>query len=199
MEYEICGLDYGSPFTARSISYSARSKHKGLIIATQVPTSWADDAYGQGMRWIPPLGQLEFSNDGSHWQKLCDLPNFGTQHDGWTRRPASFSATTARYFRLVLAPGDNGFPIGGLDLSGAARVDQWEIKSGNVVDFSDPDRTPDYAGNEVIDPNLIIDLTEHIDANGKLTWDTPAGNWTILRLGHTPTGSRTKHGRPEGM
>ena len=25
-------------------------------------------------------------------------------------------------------------------------------------------------------------------ADGKLTWDVPEGDWTILRIGHTPTG-----------
>ena len=82
---------------------------------------------------------------------------------------------------------------------GEARIDQWEKKSGNVVDFSYPDRTPDYSGDEVIDPAKILDLTKNLGADGKLTWDAPPGSWTILRLGHTPTGAKTKHGRPENL
>ena len=35
----------------------------------------------------------------------------------------------------------------------------------------------------------VIDLTSHFGANGKLTWDVPKGDWTILRIGHTPTGA----------
>lgn len=34
----------------------------------------------------------------------------------------------------------------------------------------------------------ILDLTPHLDAGGRLTWDVPAGPWTVLRLGHTSTG-----------
>ena len=76
-----------------------------------------------------------------------------------------------------------------------------EKKSGNVVDFSlcIPIARPKYSGSEMIDPAKILDLTKNLDADGKLTWDAPPGRWTILRLGHTPTGARTKHGRPENM
>jgi hypothetical protein len=192
-------LDYGAPSTLRSISYSSRANSKGLIIATQVPTSWADDFYGQNMRFIPPLGCIEASDDGSSWRKLADLPAYGTQHDGWTNRTTAFPTTTARYFRLMLDDAGEGLTIGGVEPRGEARIDQWEIKSGNVVDFSDPDRTPDFSGDEIIDPDQVLDLTNKCDARGMLEWDAPPGRWTILRLGHTPTGARTKHGRPEGM
>jgi hypothetical protein len=195
----IVRLDYGEPRTLRSISYSSRANTKGLIIATQVPTSWADDFYGQGMRFIPPLGAIEASDDGIAWRKITDLPAYGTQHDGWMNRTAAFPATTARYFRLMLDEAGEGLTIGGVEPRGEARIDQWEIKSGNVVDFSDPDRTPEYNGGETIDPERVVDLTGKLDAGGNLDWDAPPGRWTILRLGHTPTGARTKHGRPEGM
>jgi hypothetical protein len=34
--------------------------------------------------------------------------------------------------------------------------------------------------------------------NGRLSWDVPAGNWTILRLGHVPTGKNNHPAPPEG-
>ena len=34
----------------------------------------------------------------------------------------------------------------------------------------------------------IVDLTGKLDPDGKLTWSVPAGRWTIVRLGYTPTG-----------
>lgn len=197
-------LDYGVPFTARSITFIQRPNSKALVIATQVATSWADDFYGENMRIDPPLGHLEASADGKVWQRVCQLPATGYQHDTWHQRTLSFPATTARFFRLNLQgwgrntrANDNDLLIGGIELSGAARIHQWEPKSGNVADFSSADLTPAYAGNEVIDPETIVDLTGHLDASGKLTWDAPSGRWTILRIGHTPTWARTKHARPE--
>ena len=40
----------------------------------------------------------------------------------------------------------------------------------------------------VIPQNGVVDLTKQMAADGRLTWDAPAGNWTILRIGHTCTG-----------
>ena len=172
---------------------------KAPVIATQVPSSWADDFLGQGMKPIPSLGALEASDDGANWRRVCELPALGTQHDSWTQRTVSFPATTARFFRLNFNVTGEDLSVGGVELRGAARVDWWESKSGNIADFADPDRTPDYAGDEVIEPGKVLDLTTNLGADGKLTWDAPPGRWTILRLGHTPTGAKTKHGRPENM
>jgi alpha-L-rhamnosidase len=192
-------LDYSQPFTARNLTYSSRSSLKALVIATQVPDSWADDFLGQGMKPIPPLGELQASDDGRIWRTVCSVPAFGYQHDSWTQRTVAFPATTARFFRLKLDVPRDGLSIGGVALQSEARIDQWESKSGNVVDFSNPDRTPNFSDNEVIDPEKILDLTDKLSADGKLNWDAPPGRWTILRLGHTPTGARTKHGRPENL
>ena len=40
----------------------------------------------------------------------------------------------------------------------------------------------------IIPPAALVDLTAKMDAAGKLVWEVPAGEWTILRLGHTSTG-----------
>lgn len=51
----------------------------------------------------------------------------------------------------------------------------------------------DFDGDGIrmaIRKNEIIDLTENYK-NGKLEWNAPAGNWTIIRYGYTCTGART--------
>lgn len=197
-------MDYCKPFTARSMTFSQRPNSKGLIVATQVPGNWSDDNYGQGVRPHPPLGQLEASDDGMKWESVCTLPQLGFQLDERQRQTLAFPARTARYFRLNLHDWgrnaqykDDDLHLGGVELIGEARMDQWEVKSANNVSFSDPDRTPAYAANEVIDPAKIVDLTDRLTPEGKLDWDVPAGRWTILRFGHTATGASIKHGRPE--
>ena len=42
----------------------------------------------------------------------------------------------------------------------------------------------------------IVNLTTGMDRAGRLTWNVPAGQWTILRLGHTTTGT-DNHPAPE--
>ena len=41
---------------------------------------------------------------------------------------------------------------------------------------------------DFIKKETIVDLTEKLREDGKLDWTPPPGNWTILRIGHTPTG-----------
>jgi hypothetical protein len=41
----------------------------------------------------------------------------------------------------------------------------------------------------VIDHARLTDLSARMDKDGRLTWNVPAGKWTVLRLGHTTTGA----------
>ena len=47
-------------------------------------------------------------------------------------------------------------------------------------------------GDMIIAPERIVDLTSRMTADGKLNWAAPAGDWTVLRIGHASTG-RTNH------
>ncbi len=40
----------------------------------------------------------------------------------------------------------------------------------------------------MIPRDRVIDLTGRMDASGRLAWDVPEGQWTIVRFGHTSTG-----------
>ena len=40
----------------------------------------------------------------------------------------------------------------------------------------------------IIARKSILDLTKALGPDGRLTWDVPAGHWTLLRFGHTTTG-----------
>lgn len=44
----------------------------------------------------------------------------------------------------------------------------------------------------------IIDLTDKLQPDGKLEWEVPEGQWTILRTGYTLTGEGRWHAYPEG-
>ncbi len=47
----------------------------------------------------------------------------------------------------------------------------------------------DYDPAKVIEPETMENLAGKMDAHGKLTWQAPPGRWTVLRIGHTCTGS----------
>ena len=50
-----------------------------------------------------------------------------------------------------------------------------------------------------IDPEYVIDLSGKLDDKGMLKWDVPAGNWTIMRMGMTPTGTKNAPAAPQGI
>jgi hypothetical protein len=47
---------------------------------------------------------------------------------------------------------------------------------------------PVSGDNEAIRPDQVINLTDRMDASGRLQWEPKAGAWNIVRLGHTTTG-----------
>jgi hypothetical protein len=49
-----------------------------------------------------------------------------------------------------------------------------------------------------IPPDQVIDLSGRMSADGRLDWQAPPGQWTILRFGHGWTGQKTLPASPEG-
>ena len=56
----------------------------------------------------------------------------------------------------------------------------------------EPDATTRLPADQCIAKPEIVDLTTHLAADGRLEWDVPAGDWTILRFGRTSTGQTTR-------
>lgn len=56
-----------------------------------------------------------------------------------------------------------------------------DIKAGTTV-----------PADSLISSDRVVDLTARMDKKGLLTWDAPAGEWTVVRFGHTFTGARNK-------
>ena len=57
---------------------------------------------------------------------------------------------------------------------------------------------PKVGAKEAITPETVLDLTEKMDATGRLKWQAPAGSWKIMRLGHTTTGVPNHPVTPQG-
>ncbi|WP_198931764.1 glycosyl hydrolase [Labilibacter marinus] len=50
-----------------------------------------------------------------------------------------------------------------------------------------------------LNPDEVIDLSNSLDENGVLKWDAPAGEWTIIRMGMSPTGTKNAPAAPQGV
>jgi len=58
----------------------------------------------------------------------------------------------------------------------------------------------DEPGDEsVISPADIIDISEHLDSDGRLQWDVPAGDWTIVRMARRATCASTRPAPKPGV
>jgi hypothetical protein len=44
----------------------------------------------------------------------------------------------------------------------------------------------------------VFDISDHMNASGQLNWEAPPGEWTVLRLGMTPTGTTNAPAAPQG-
>ena len=44
----------------------------------------------------------------------------------------------------------------------------------------------------------VLELTHRMEADGGLVWDVPPGDWVLMRIGYTPTGSNTRMAQSEG-
>ncbi|MBN2180644.1 MAG: hypothetical protein JW715_01925, partial [Sedimentisphaerales bacterium] len=157
---------------------------------------------GDGMR-------LDVSDDGVTFHEVTNVSVnsswrlrriLGGRGRGiWPPLVMSLPKTRAKCFRLVIPQAAH---ITELRFSGASVIYDWQRKSnaglglgifGRGVEMSAPETDPLY-----IDPESVIDISRYMDDNGRLNWQAPSGNWTILRFGYTPTGTTNRAGSSTG-
>lgn len=90
--------------------------------------------------------------------------------------------------------------LGRLRLYSAARKNSWESEAG--LTLRSFERTADdivQSKDAYISAESICDVTEHMTADGHLTWKAPSeGDWTILRIGHVNAGEKNGPAPAEG-
>ncbi len=68
---------------------------------------------------------------------------------------------------------------------------EWNSYIWENQDNVEPDDLKISAGN-------VIDISDKMDAGGLLTWEVPEGEWTVMRFGMTPTGTKNSPSAPQG-
>jgi len=150
---------------------------------------------------------IQISDDGKTFRNVTRLK---PPRAGWLDWDAAVTHAVepikSKYFRFVYNP--NGSEPGAEDLDAAKwkpnlkvsnilllsepRINQFEGKSGMVWRISEPTTNNEISDDECIDKDKLIDLSAFVKADGTLRWDAPAGQWTILRMGHTSTGHQNE-------
>lgn len=145
---------------------TAEAQRLGLEVNMNDDAGWN----GSGGPWIKP----EQSMQKVVW---AETNLVGPQHfEGVLSQPKS----TAGYYRDIAV---QAFPT-----PVAYRIERIEalaaFQTGSVGAIPRTNLPPEM----IIETGRITDLSPRLDSNGRLTWDVPAGNWTVMRFGHTSTG-----------
>lgn len=195
-------MDFGKPFRASSLTYQIKGRGKSATIAMNVPSLPSATFTGDGYQPLPDIGELWTSDDGINYHQACPLkPGYSTNPGGWHQHTVSFPTVKARYFQLRFhdwtldTDKNKNLHIGNITLSSMPKMNLWEEKTGEYSEYTMLGDTPQYAVDDVIDPDKVIDVTARVNADGRLDWRAPKGEWLVLRFCQVPTGAMVKHAR----
>jgi hypothetical protein len=146
---------------------------------------------------------IQTSDDGINFKTVTRLepPRHGWQdtEEDYTH---ALPATTARYFRFVYNKGESepgsedldaakwkpSLKVIGIYLSDEPVINQYEAKNGSIWRVATATTPQQVNDKDAVPLRSIINLTGKLDREGNLNWIAPAGNWIIVRIGHTSTG-----------
>ncbi len=164
--------------------------------------------------------ELWASSDGKQFTKVATFPaSSGVQST------VRFAPVNAKALRIVFASNPNSsfsmpsdpapgaakppfiamamnkadsvpFSIMELGFYGRPKVHHFEEKAGYAIanEYYPLNQGATVAGTPASE---VIDLTDKLDADGKLHWQPKQGNWRIIRLGYSLTGKENHPATPE--
>ncbi|MCL4401665.1 MAG: hypothetical protein M1436_03235 [Acidobacteria bacterium] len=169
----------------------------GIVINMNNDAGWT----GSAGPWITPelsMQMVVYSElsleGGRRFDGDLPKPRRSTESDG------SLSGPGGDFYKdiAVIAfptPGNTAYRISDIRFKADFDARSTPPVAGNGVgpwSFPMLPVTPEAAPADAsIDRERIVDLTAAF-REGRLTWDAPAGNWTVMRFGHVSTG-RTNH------
>ncbi|MCC6126844.1 MAG: hypothetical protein IT426_17915 [Pirellulales bacterium] len=145
--------------------------------------------------------EILVSEDGKTFRRIARLDDSSYGVMWPTPVPCTFASVEARYFRVnFITPAGKGISrigVGEIELHGDARIENWP---GKAAIFRHDDLRPPRTDPAVaaLPREKLLDLSSKLDAEGRLHWDVPAGNWTLVRLGHTTNGKENHPCTPLG-
>ncbi len=170
-------IEFAEPFTARSVSLAPVPIYSTIN------------------------GTLEVSDDGREYRAVQPVTFY------WPISSMNFPEVSSRYYRIVLEPKRSqfddpfakGIPLAEVELHPERRLEDVPGKAAYVrhrTTHSDEQPVP---REMAVERNKVLDISHKMDRDGNLTWEVPAGHWTVLRLGHTSTGVMNHPAPKEGL
>ena len=143
----------------------------------------------RGVEYLGSPCELQASDDGNNWRKVAGLP--GPRQWNFPQT-LPVPETKASRFRLFYPGGGSATDV---KLSGDSLVFDYQPKASFHGVWTDAKRaedrigspTPDWA-TATIQAKDVLNLTDHLKADGTLDWNAPDGDWMIVRVGCAPVG-----------
>ena len=162
-----------------------------------------------------PTATLEVSDDGKTYRAAGNMCL--KWYPAAPTNTARFDACTARHFRIRFAGNCPQVGVGDVELGLSNKVHYWEPKAGfsrygewgggshlytdrkmtSAADAAAKSSPVSKDGMPAIPSSDVLNLSGSMDRDGTLSWPVPEGNWTVLRIGYTSTGTKN-HPASEG-
>lgn len=150
--------------------------------------------------------RIESSDDGIIYNGIADYSE-QRGHQGAKNKDAlyiPFGQTKARYLRLIFNV-TRTVRFSEISFSRTAMLGGYVRKQ---LGETSPSTTPEWGAYQWKEQNEsapgstlvsaeVLDLSDRMDADGRLIWDAPEGNWVILRMGMIPMGTQNAPSSPE--
>jgi len=191
-------LEFSQPVTARTLN--------GFIMNDMPPIPEAQRRQMQQGFASAPTGTaptLSFSMDGKTWSEPKNISIL--------MEAVSYLEFPETEFKYARIDAKQTVILEGLQFSGAPmntsflRNANYAMRAGGAGGFGGPfgmNQAPaapkSIPAEYAIDPAEVINISEYMNEDGRLVWNAPEGDWTIIRMGYIPIDRHTKMGSTIG-
>ena len=167
----------------------------GIDITLGAGPGWT----GSGGPWVraeQSMQHLVFSTVETKGPGTFDgvLPVPGQRSTRWHKMRSPFYEDVVVYAFPKCAP-----VIGDINEKALYERNPYTSMPGVKPYLPPPTGFPEADKSNVVDPGKLIDLSDRLQPGGKLKWEVPAGEWTILRMGRRSTGASTRPAPAPGV
>ncbi|MGB1874672.1 MAG: glycosyl hydrolase, partial [Akkermansiaceae bacterium] len=196
---ELAGIDWsaavdGDPNTCVALPrWQAEEKSRTLVFEFEEPITVRSLSMQIQEDSTMRVLKLHSSDDGKQWRQLIAHTRWHNHFDPAREELIEgFPERKARFVKLeLMAPNPKvGMKLYEVNFL-SSRLNQIRTKAGRQrtqPTISNPTAQV-VPADQTIQPDQILDLTDHLKADGTLDYTLPAGKWTILRFGHTTNGN----------
>ncbi len=193
-------IEFMSPEWRKLFAHVVREAERlGLQITLNAGPGWT----GSGGPWIKPEQSMQHIvaapvkvSGPSHFDAVLPRPQRRPAYFGDRGLPAALQKAMTEFYRdvavMAFPTPASGAAIADIDEKALYIREPYYSKPGVRPFLFSPADYPALPAGSAVDSSRMIDLTSRLAADGRLTWDVPAGRWTILRFGRTATGANTR-------